>query len=144
MKINTHVGNVGIRIGTSRIDNNLREAQKELNLTVRKDCTPFVPKGGSGNLRRSANFPEGLYGGVLEYNTPYAHYQYAGEVYGPNIPKYDGEGNLIGYWSPPEKNPTGRPIKYHTPGTGKEWFEEAKKKHGNEWVNTAKKTAGGK
>lgn len=142
MKLNTHIGNVDIHIDTKRIDGNLREAQKELNIAVRKDTTPFVPKGGSGNLRRSANFPDGVYGGVLEYNTDYAHYLYVGEKYGPNIPEYDSAGNLIGFWSPPHKYPTGQSLHYHTPGTGKEWFEKSKEKNLQSWTRLVKETAG--
>lgn len=50
--------------------------------------------------------------GVVKYNSPYAHYQYEGEVYGPNIPKKDANGNVIGWWSPPHKTPTGRKLQY--------------------------------
>ena len=41
------------------------------------------------------------------------HYLYMGEIYGPNIPIYDG-GELMGFWSPPHKTPTGRKLKYST------------------------------
>ena len=51
--------------------------------------------------------------GYITYNSPYAHYQYMGEIYGPNIPIYDG-GELMGFWSPPHKTPTGRKLKYST------------------------------
>lgn len=144
-KINTTVGNVNIRIDTSRIDRNLKEAQKELNLAVRKDTTPFVPKregSGGGTLRRSANFPEGVYGGVLEYNTDYAHYLYVGEKYAPNIPIYDEEGNLTGFWSPKHKHPTGEPLHYHTSGTDKEWFKKSKEKNLQSWIKTVKEAVG--
>lgn len=36
-----------------------------------------------------------------------------GEMYGPNIPIFDGK-ELMGFWSPPHKNPTGRKLKYNT------------------------------
>lgn len=49
--------------------------------------------------------------GVVEYNSPYAHYQYEGEVYGPNYPLISG-GEVIGYRSPPHKTPTGRKLQY--------------------------------
>lgn len=143
MRIRQHIGNVDINIDTKRIDYNIKEAQKELNLAVRKDCTPFVPKGGSGELRRSVSFPEGVYGGVLEYNTDYAHYLYVGKKYGPNIPIRDEvTGEITGWWSPPHKHPTGEPLHYHTSGTDKEWFERAKEQHKNEWVRLVKQTAG--
>lgn len=141
MRINNTVGNVSIKIDTSRIDKNIREAQKLLNLAVVGDCDPLIPFQ-QGALRNSVNYPQGIYGGEIEYNTPYAHYQYEGIVYGPNIPIRDAEGNITGWYSPPKKNLTGRPLTYHTAGTGDHWFEKAKQEHGDDWVRLVKRTAG--
>lgn len=143
MKINTHVGNVDIKIDTSRIDKNIKEAQKLLNMQIVADCDPLIPFQ-QGALRNSVNYPEGIYGGVIEYNTPYAHYQYEGEVYGPNVPIYDTQGNITGYWSPPNKKPTGKKLQYHPEGTerGDHWFEKAKAQHKDDWVDLVKKTVG--
>ncbi len=144
MRIRQHIGNVDIKLDTKRIDRNMMEAQKLLNLAVRTDCEPLVPLL-NGQLRRSANFPEGVYGGVLEYNTPYAHYQYVGEVYGPNIPIKDSEGNITGWYSPPgqAKHPTGRKmVNYSKSGTGPEWFSRAKEMHGDKWLRLVREEAG--
>lgn len=44
----------------------------------------------------------------VHWATPYAHYQYEGIVYGPNLPGWiDG---VAGFRSPPSKHPTGRPL----------------------------------
>lgn len=94
---------------------------------------PLVPFR-QGALRSSIWYPDGLDGGEIEWNTPYAHYLYEGEIYGPNIPIKDGEGNLIGFFSPPKKEPTGRPLTYHTPGTTDHWFEVAREQHRQEWA----------
>ena len=51
--------------------------------------------------------------GVVHYNSPYAHYQYEGEVYGPNFPVKGEDGEIEGFYSPPHKTPTGRKLKYH-------------------------------
>lgn len=141
MKIHTHMGNVDIKIDTSRIDKNVKEAQKLLNMQIAADCDPLIPFQ-QGALRNSVNYPEGIYGGEIEWNTPYAHYQYEGIVYGPNIPIYDGDGNLTGFFSPPKKNPTLRPLQYHTEGTTDHWFEESKEKNLKSWVDLVKKTVG--
>lgn len=141
MRINNTVGNVSIKIDTSRIDKNIREAQKLLNLAVVGDCDPLIPFQ-QGALRNSVNYPQGIYGGEIEYNTPYAHYQYEGIVYGPNIPIRDAEGNITGWYSPPKKNPTGRKLQYHTPGTTDHFFEKAKEQHKQEWIDLVKRTAG--
>lgn len=98
---------------------------------------PFVPFS-QGALRSSARLPLGVYGNIIEYNTPYSRYLYYGEKYGPNIPKYDKDGNLIGFYSPKKKHPTGEPLHYHTAGTGDHWFEKAKQAHYNEWLMLVK------
>lgn len=141
MKLNTNIGSIGIKIDTKRIDENVREAQKLLNLQIAADCDPLIPFR-QGALRNSVSFPDGVYGGIIEYDTPYAHMLYVGQVYGPNIPIKDSEGNITGWFSPPKKHPTGREITYHTPGTGKEWFEEGKRQHGADWVELVKRTTG--
>ena len=144
MKIKTHAGNVDIHIDTSRIDRNLKEAQKLLNMQVVADCDPLIPFQ-QGALRNSVNYPQGIYGGEIEYNTPYAHYMYEGEVYGPNIPIRDEvTGEITGWYSPPVKHPTGEKLKYHPEGTerGDHWFEKAKEQHKDDWVRLVKQTAG--
>lgn len=144
MRINQHIGNVEIKLDTKRLDRNMMEAQKLLNLAVKTDCEPLVPLL-NGDLRRSADFPDGVYGGVLEYNTMYARYQYFGEVYGPNIPRKDDNGNIIGWYSPPgkKKHPTGRKMaNYSQSGTGPEWFEKAKEQNKDKWLRLVREEAG--
>lgn len=143
MRIRQHIGNVDIQLNTDRIDRNIREAQKLLNLAVAGDCDPLIPFQ-QGALRNSVNYPQGIYGGEIEYNTPYAHYQYQSVVYSPNIPIKDSEGNITGWFSPPgqKKQPTGRTLQYHTPGTTGKWFEVAKERNLQSWVRLVKETAG--
>lgn len=138
------VGNVGITFDSKRIEKNLEKAQMKLNMQVVADCDPLIPFR-QGALRGSVNYPEGIKGGVIEWNTPYAHYMYAGEVYSPNIPMFDADNNLIGFFSPPgkKKDPTGRPLTYHEPGTTSHWFDVAKSRHLREWVDMVKRTVGG-
>lgn len=146
MRINNTVGNVSIKIDTSRIDKNIREAQKLLNLAVVGDCDPLIPFR-QGALRGSVEYPDGIYGGTIQWGgasvgVPYAAYQYRGEIYGPNIPIKDDNGNVVGWYSPPKKNPTGRKLQYHTPGTTDHFFEKAKEQHGAEWLRLVKETVG--
>ena len=141
MKKSTHIGNVDIQIDTSRIDKNTREAQMLLNGQVAADCDPLIPFR-QGALKNSLNYPQGIYGGEIEWNTPYAHYMYQGIVYAQNIPIKDSDDNITGFFTPPKKHPTDRSIEYHTQGTGKEWFEKAKAEHKQEWVDLVRKTIG--
>ena len=50
-------------------------------------------------------------GTEIKVEGPYAHYQYTGEVWGPNIPIIEN-GIIVGYWSPPNKHPTGKSLEY--------------------------------
>ena len=74
MRYNQTVGCADIHIDTKRIDNNIRNAQKLLNMQVVADCDEYIPMA-QGALRGSANYPDGIYGGQVAWNTPYAHYQ---------------------------------------------------------------------
>lgn len=76
----------------------------------------------------------------LQYNSPYAHYMYTGIVYGPNIPEFDKNGKIIGYWSKPgeTKHPTGALIQYNRdnkhpehPLATREWDKAAMRDKGD-------------
>ena len=81
--------------------------------------------------------------GQVIWNTPYAHYQYMGEVYGPNIPIIDPEtGVLMGWFSPPgrPKHPTGEKLTYdktQNPNAGPFWFERMKADYLNDIIRLA-------
>ena len=124
------IGNVHIEIDDSRLMNNFSKAQTKLDMQVLADSNEYVPFQ-QGYLRSSGHIVEP---GLIQWDGPYAHYQYIGEVYGPSYPVKDNEGNIIGWWSPPQKYPTGRDLQYKTPGTGAFWFEEAKDTHVNQWI----------
>lgn len=141
MKLHSYVGGVEISIDTSRIDRNLKEAQKLLNEAVVGDTDKYVPFS-QGALRSSVSYPQGIYGGEITYNTPYAHYLYEGTVYGPNIPIKDREGNITGWYSPQKKSPTPRKLQYHTAGTGSHWFETSKQHNKQKWIKIVKDAVG--
>lgn len=136
MKISTHVGSVEIKIDTSRIEGNIKEAQKLLNEQIVADCNPLIPFQ-QGALRNSVNYPEGIHGGVIEWNTPYAHYQYMGELYLTE----NGSSWAHKY---EKKYPSGIPLEYHPEGAGTtdHWFDNAKEQHCDDWVDLVKKTVG--
>lgn len=123
------MGNVSISINTDRIDKNLKEAHRLLNMQVGADSNALVPFS-QGALRSSMNFPQGIYGDEIEWNTPYAHYQYVGDLYLTE----DGRS-----WARKgeKKYPTGIPLK-HRHGTS-QWFEEAKRQHLDDWIALVKR-----
>ena len=134
MKFDKTVGCVDVHIDTKRIDNNIRNAQKLLNMQVVADCDEYIPFQ-QGALRGSVNYPEGIYGGCIEYDTPYAHYQYQGELYlGANGSSWVGKHE--------KKYPSGKPLHYHTAGTSDHWFDRAKEAHKDQWIDLVKREAG--
>ena len=106
--------------------------QKYIDSAVIRYCEPYTPFE-SGNLSRSPNTETDIGSGEVKYPGPYAHYQYYGEVYGPNIPIFQG-GVVVGFFSPPNqiKHPTGEKLEYnteHNPLAGSFWFERAMADH---------------
>lgn len=131
MRYDKTVGCVDIHIDTSRIDNNIRNAQKALNMQVVADCDEYIPMQ-QGALRGSVNYPDGIYGGEIAWNTPYAHYQYMGELY------LTEDGRSFAFRGE-RKYPTGLPLQQHHPGTADHWFDRAKQVHCEQWIDLVKR-----
>ena len=134
MKYDKTVGCVDIHIDASRIDNNIRNAQKALNMQVVADCDEYIPMQ-QGALRGSVNYPDGIYGGEIAWNTPYAHYQYMGELY------LTEDGRSFAFRGE-RKYPTGLPLQQHHPGTADHWFDRAKQSHCEQWIDLVKREVG--
>lgn len=134
MKYDKTVGCVDIHIDTSRIDNNIRNAQKALNMQVVADCDEYIPMQ-QGALRGSVHYPDGIYGGEIAWNTPYAHYQYMGELY------LTEDGRSFAFRGE-RKYPTGLPLQQHHPGTADHWFDRAKQAHCEQWIDLVKREVG--
>ena len=134
MKYDKTVGCVDIHIDTSRIDNNIRNAQKALNMQVVADCDEYIPMQ-QGALRGSVNYPDGIYGGEIAWNTPYAHYQYMGELY------LTEDGRSFAFRGE-RKCPTGLPLQQQHPGTADHWFDRAKQTHCEQWIDLVKREVG--
>lgn len=106
--------------------------QQVIDQKVIDFCQPYVPASPDRTLEFSAQASTEIGSGLVVWNTPYAHYQYVGIVYGPNIPILDPDtGVLMGWFSPPgrPKHPTDRELTYDTsqnPMAGPYWFERMK------------------
>lgn len=78
----------------------------------------------------------------IEYQSPYAQYQYRGEKY---VDPITGKGAFYnsdyGFWSRPntQKIPSGIPLNYHTAGTGNYWDKRMWSAKGDEIINTIEK-----
>ncbi len=131
MNYNKIVGNVNIHLDTNRIDKNLKRAQDVLDQQVLGDMLEYMPFQ-QGALRGATQIVEP---GLIQTNTPYAHYQYTGELYLTEDGRsFANKGE--------QKYPTGMPLNYHTPGTSDHWFERAKETHGKQWIDLVKREAG--
>ena len=116
--------------------------QKIVDAAVIRECFPYLPFD-KGVLAGSANTATKIGSGEVVYDTPYARYLYYGEVYGPNIPRTEN-GIITGYWSPPEKFPTGEKLEYSTeknPQAGSHWFERAMEDHKDDILKEAQNAA---
>lgn len=131
MKVNIGSGGNNFQFDSRRMDQNLKRAQKKLDMQILGDTLPFVPFL-QGELRSSGHIVEP---GIIQWDGPYAHYQYTGDVYLTE----DGRSWANQY---EKKYPTGTPIKYHEPGTEDHWFEKAKAQHYMSWVDLVQKEVG--
>jgi len=105
----------------------LQQAQKYLDMAVVRYCEPYVPFR-TGTLARSPYQATNFGSGEVVYSTPYARYQYYGEIMSPSFP-IEQAGVIVGYWSRAPKKLTGRPLNYNTevhPLAGSHWFERMK------------------
>ena len=124
----------------------LNEAQQFIDSECMRLMVPYTPRR-NGMLEESVKLGTVIGSGTLRYLSPYARYLYYGEVYGTNIPIFEG-GQLVGFFSPKgqKKHPTGRQMNYDTsrhPQAGKLWFERMKADHADEIREGAAKIAGG-
>lgn len=112
-------------------------AQKFLESEIIKWCEPYTPKEEGALIASAHPFPKPG-GGYVKWGgpgAPYAHYQYMGVVYGPNIPIKDDQGNVVGWWSPPTKHPTGKHLQYSkekNPLAGSHWVERMMADHADD------------
>lgn len=121
------------------------KVQKFIDSEVIRLCDPKVPFA-TGVLKHSAIIASVIGQGMVVYATPYARYLYYGQVYGPNIPRYEA-GELAGFWSPPgkKKHPTGRKLTYNgAPERGAFWFERMKAESGEDIIRGGAALAGGR
>lgn len=131
MKYNKVIGSFNIKLDTKRMDENLRNAQNVLDEQVVNDMRKYTPMQ-QGDLRNKTQIKEP---GLITVDTPYAHYQYMGELYlAENGSSWAHKGE--------KKYPTGTPLKYNTAGTEDHWFEAAKREHGKQWIDLVKREVG--
>lgn len=100
------------------IEPNGRVQRKFQNLCYRY-MDKYVPRR-DGNLRKNVDLSDPT---RIVYNSPYAHYQYQGNLYVMENGKGAYYSPKYGFWSDKDKAKTnsGRALTYHTAGTGDHW-----------------------
>lgn len=122
------------------------KVQKFIDNEVIRQCEPYVP-ADTTILSTSAYGATDIGSGRVKYPGPYAHYQYMGEIYGPNIPMKIGGEQTFRSQPGQKKQPTGRPIQYSKevhPLAGSFWLERMKADHKDDILEGARKVAGAK
>lgn len=133
MRYDNTVGSVHIHLDTARMDGNLRRAQNKLDMQVLGDMLQYMPESQQKGMVQATQIVEP---GLIETNTPYAHYQYIGLV------RTDEAGRtFVGKY---EKKPvlTQTPLHYSKPEATDYWFETAKRNHGKEWIDLVRREVG--
>lgn len=116
MKIKVKIAIDPAKIMESRGMGKSNGLQKHLAARVVEFCDPYTPKK-SGILKNTPHISSD--GSKITYPGPYAHYQYVGEVYGPNVLTEKGWRSMA---KKDEKKPTGRKLSYHEgPMRGPQW-----------------------
>lgn len=126
------------------MNEDFRKAQRFVDSECIRYMDKYTPMR-TGAMIKSVTLGTKIGSGRIVYNSPYARYQYYGEIYGPNIPVYK-DGELMGWFSPPKKHPTGREITYSRdkhPNAQKLWFEAMKSEKGDTIRRGAQRIAGG-
>lgn len=123
------------------------KAQQVLEKSIIDYSLPYTPFD-TGTLANSAYSATKLGSGEVVYPGPYAHYQYFGQVYGPNIPVFEDDSGVPTRWfSPPgqKKHPVGRFLTYKTdqnPNAGPFWVERMWAAHSKDVIEEVRHAAG--
>lgn len=106
---------IDIKINKSKLRKHLQRlisdpvTMLEVQSSFARFMNPYVPMD-EGTLSQTPQVTED----GVRYTQPYAHYQYIGDVYGPNIPITEN-GVVVGFFSKPgkTKTPTGEQLTYN-------------------------------
>lgn len=148
-------GNVRANVRLDRLDKQLEDAQKALDMAVMTSMVPFMPMQTGNFIDRTIMTSTSLAGTgiVCAAVPPMGRMLYEGKVMADSV---TGRGAFAIENSPGEfifrfrrgakLVATGRDLKYSKaahPNVRSRWFDEAKRKDLKVWVGTVKRIAGG-
>lgn len=126
---------VRLHIDTDRLERNLNNAQYALDSRVMTDMIPFMPMQTGNFIQRTAAESAAMAGTgkVVAGAAPFGRFLYYGKVM---------VGELSGSpWAQAgeRKIVTDRNLRFAKPEARAFWFEEAKKRHKDEWTDLVRK-----
>lgn len=110
-------------------------------------CDKYIPEN-TGSMKDRSKTATVCGSGRVVFPGPYAHYQYYGEVYGPNIPIFDDDTGIPTTFRSKKgqkKHPTGRELQYSkdpNPNACSHWAEVAKANHMKDIMEEIHKATG--
>lgn len=130
---------IDIKLDMSRVEDNYNKAQYALDSAVMTSMVPFMPmqKGQFINITKTESASIAGTGEVVAAAAPKGRFLYEGKV-------MIGEKSQSPWAKKGEKKVvTDRNIRYSKTGAQSKWFDAAKKKDCDSWVDTVKNIAGG-
>lgn len=124
-----------VKIDLRRKEKEFIEAQQWLADRVLEDSRACMPHT-TGNLQQRSHTERK--GAAVVFPGPYGRFQYGGKV------MVDPDTGSPWARKGAEKVLTNRPLTYSNPQAVPEWFEHAKKLHGQFWIEGVKDILGGK
>ena len=130
---------IELEVDLSRFNKQYGKAQYVLDSAVMKDMTPYMPQrtGVFIDVTKAMSAAIAGSGTVIAAAPPMGRFLYEGKVM---VDEKTGSP-----WARPgaKKVVTDRDLDYSNPRATPHWYDTAKKNHGESWVNTVKKIAGG-
>lgn len=130
---------VKIELNLDRLENNFNRAQYALDSAVMTSMEPFMPMDTDQfiNVTKEMSAAMAGTGKVVAAAPPQGRFLYEGKI-------MVGERSRSAWAQKAEKKVVTKfNLQYSRPGAKAHWFDEAKKKDGDNWVDLVKKTAGG-
>lgn len=127
---------------SSNMNRRFDNVQDVIDNAALRYMIPYMPFDTGAFIKKTVNATV-IGSGEIFCPGPEAHYLNEGEVYGPNIPIREG-GQIVGFYSPPVKYPTGRPLVYNTtknPLAGPHFFDRMKADHKEDILKEAQEVA---
>lgn len=132
-------GDIKVDISLDRFSKQFQEAQYWLDSQVMNDMVPLMPHntGTFINVTRAQSAALAGSGIVIAASAPMGRFLYMGKV------MIDPETGSPWARKGAKKVVTEKPLNYSNPKAVPFWFDEAKRQHGQQWINGVKKRAGG-